>query len=516
MDQGQWASNSFVLSATPLALLWQLLASKLCIAGIAPFYKDHLTKKNTRQMARQFLVLFILFSSKFCFGQTDYSKLTDYYKTDKNFNGVVLVATDGKIDYLSGVGIANRQNQTSINSKSRFKIASITKTFTVVLILQLYEQGKIDLNATIGKYLPAYKGDAKEKVTIHNLLTYSSGIPNCEGNTGIGVYQSPISVDNFIDKYCSGKLVFEPGKQFSYDNGNYIILGRIIEKITGKSFTQNLVDDILKPLKMESTDLLYNKNIVNGLVETYNIDDSTKVFYKDDPMYIENYYSAGAMYSTVEDLLKFDTGIFQYKLLNKKTVDLMLTPYPELYGVAYGFWVTDNKFGDQTFKVANRQGSIWGANANWLHLIDNNKTFIVFSNTNATDLQELTAQLVLVSTEQKIVVPSYANIATKKTDLSTIKGTWILDLRPDPTSEPYYKDFIIEPTKGKFFNGEFYGTKLKGGYFNTDWENIYFAFTTSDKDNTYVHSGYIVGNKIFGISYSQDRKFISHWTGVKK
>lgn len=82
-----------------------------------------------------------------------------------------------------------------------------------------------------------YNGEAKDKVSIHQLITYSSGIPNCEGKTGIGVYQSPVSVDDFINKYCSGKLEFEPGKQFSYDNGNYIILGRIIEKITGKSFS---------------------------------------------------------------------------------------------------------------------------------------------------------------------------------------------------------------------------------------------------------------------------------------
>ena len=352
-------------------------------------------------MTRQFLFLLILLLSEFCNGQTDYDKLITYYKTSKNFNGVVLAATNGKIDFIKGTGVANRQTLTPVNSSSVFKIASVTKTFTVVLILKLYEQGKIDLNATIGTYLPEYNGEAKDKVSIHQLITYSSGIPNCEGKTGIGVYQSPVSVDDFINKYCSGKLEFEPGKQFSYDNGNYIILGRIIEKITGKSFSQNLKESILAPLNMKNTGLLYHKNIVQGLTETYNIDDSTKVFYKDDPMYIENYYSAGAMYSTAEDLLKLDAGIFQNKLLTKKTVDLMLTPYPELYGVAYGFWVTDTKFGDRTFKVANRQGSIWGANANWLHITDNNKTFVVLSNTNATNLEELTKQLVLISTGQK-------------------------------------------------------------------------------------------------------------------
>lgn len=456
--------------------------------------------------------------SKLTFGQTkEFSEVINYYNAEKNFNGSVVVATNGQIDFISGIGLANRQAGTIINSKSKFKIASITKTFTVVLILKLYEQGKLDLKGTVGKYLPDYKGEARDKVTIHNLLTYSSGIPNCEGKTGIEVYQLPISTDVFIKKYCSGKLEFEPGKQFSYNNGDYIILGRIIEKLTGKSFLQNLNETILKPFGMDNTSMLATKDIVSGLVPTYNINDSTKTFYIDDPMYIENYYSAGAMYSTIEDLLKFDKAVFGNKILSKRTVDLMLTPYPELYGVAYGFWVTDNKYGAITSKTANRQGSIWGANTNWVHLIEKNKTVIVFSNTNATNLSELTEQLILISTGQKATIPATTKTNPSKSfNLNKVEGTWLLDLRPDPNSEPYLKYFIIKPTKGKEFGGDFYGTNFTGGYFNTDWENLYFAFTTGDQDDIYYHSGYIVGDKIYGISYCEGRKFTSHWTGTKK
>ncbi len=466
---------------------------------------------------KSFLLCTLLFFSTQAFAQPNqYADVLNYYNTEKNFNGTVLVATNGQIDYINGLGIANRSAGTSINSKSKFKIASITKTFTAVLILKLYEQGKLDLKGTIGKYLPDYKGEAKDKVSIHNLLTYSSGIPNCEGNKGIEVYQLPISTDEFITKYCSGKLEFEPGKQFSYDNGDYILLGRIIEKLTGKSFLENLQEIIFKPLGMDNTSMLASKDIVNGLVQTYNIDNN-KTFYIDDPMYIENYYSAGAMYSTVEDLLKFNNGIFANKILSNKTLDLMLTPYPELYGVAYGFWVTENKYGTITSKTANRQGSIWGANTNWVHLLDKNKTVIVFSNTNATDLNVLTEQLVLAATGQATTIPKSAMTATKENfDLEKIKGAWLLDLRPDPSSEPYLKDFIITPTKGRAFSGEFYGSPFTTGYFNTDWENLYFAFSTQDQTNTYFHSGYIIGNKIYGISYSADRAFTSHWTGSKK
>jgi teichoic acid D-alanine hydrolase len=344
--------------------------------------------------------LFFIIAYSTVIAQKDYDKIKNYFHSTQNFNGVILAASDGKIDYVSGIGLANRQNETAITTKTKFKVASITKTFTAVMILKLREENKIEIEATIGKYLPEYQGEGKSKVTIHHLLTYSSGIPNCEGNTGIAVYQSPISVDDFIIKYCSGNLEFEPGKQFSYNNGDYIILGRIIEKITGKTFEENLNEMILDPLEMHDTDMLSNKDIISGLAETYNYDDSTKLFYRDAPMYIENYFASGAMYSTAEDLLKFDQGIFNYKLLSKKSVDLMLTPYPELYGVANGFWVTENTYGTKTFLAANRQGSIWGANADWLHLIADNKTIIVLSNTDATNLPALTEQLVLVATGQ--------------------------------------------------------------------------------------------------------------------
>jgi CubicO group peptidase (beta-lactamase class C family) len=468
-------------------------------------------------MKYTFLIVALLFS-KLLVGQTiQFEEVVHYYNAEKNFNGSVVVATNGKIDFLSGIGLANRQEGTTINTQSTFKIASITKTFTAALILKLYEQEKLDLNATIGNYLPEYKGDGRDKVSIHHLLTYSSGIPNCEGNTGIGVYQTRVSVDEFIENYCSGNLEFVPGSQFSYDNGNYIILGRIIEKLTGKSYAQHLAETILTPFEMENTGMLASKDIVHGLVPTYNIDDSTNTFYIDDPMYIENYYSAGAMYSTVEDLLKFDEAIFGYKLLSKNTVDLMLTPYPELYGVAYGFWVTDNTYGTISSKTANRQGSIWGANANWVRLIDKNITVITLSNTNATNLTELTDELVLIATGQEPTISDFTKDSIQSSNsMESAQGTWQIDLRPDPNSEPYVKDFIIEPTKGKEFKGEFYGTKFKGGFFNTDWTNIYFAFKTGDKDNTYYHSGYIVGDKIYGISYCEGRKFTSHWTGTKK
>ena len=100
--------------------------------------------------------------------------------------------------------------------------------------------------------------------------------------------------------------------------------------------------------------------------------------------------------------------------------------------------------------------------------------------------------------------------------LDKIIGTWVIDLRPDPDSDNYFKDFVIDSVEAKSFSGKFYDTNFSNGYLNSKWGNkIYFAFSTKDASNTYFHSGYIEDEKIFGISYSPERKFTMPWFGEK-
>ncbi len=480
--------------------------------------KPNNIETNGINMKYFFLIATILFANT-AFGQTrQYSEVVQYYHSEKNFNGVVLVATNGQIDYLHGIGISNRQAGANVNPKTKFKVASITKTFTAVLILQLYQQGKIDLNENFGKYYPNYKGEAKDKVTIQHLLTYSSGIPNSVNNLGMSPYRSPLTIDEFIDKYCSGSLEFTPGEKSNYSNTDYTILHKIIENVSQKSYSAVLQEYILTPLKMENTGLLNSKDIIAGLTSSYTIQDSTNQIISDEPYYIENYFGSAAMYSSAEDLLKFNNAIFSYSLLNESTTKIMLKPNNQLDGATLGgFWYSEG-YGTLSKPFIYRTGGLLGSCSNWIHSIEDKKTIIVFNNTNGTNLYEFSEQLYLVSTGQKPTIPllEKQEDSTSISNLEEVKGTWLLDLRPDPNSEPYLKDFIVTPTKGKEFEGEFYGTKFTGGYFNTDWENIYFAFTTKDKKNTYYHAGYIINDKIYGISYSANRKFTSHWTGTKK
>lgn len=311
-------------------------------------------------------------------------KVVDSCVKNQNFNGAVLIANKGKIEYLKYTGIANRHYDIKFSDESRFHIFSLTKTFTAVLIMQLYEKGKINLDSTISAYYPGYRGEAANKATIRNLLTYSSGRDNKDISSPDLIHQAYDNtiwdLDSFITTFLSEKLIDKPGTKFNYNNGDFIILGKIIENIYHQSFEEVLNKQILEPLKMHNTGFLHHNDIIKNIDEGYSLTDSG-VFYMPTNSYIDNLYSAGAMYSTPKDLLIFDQAIFNHTILKKATTDTMLTSYKELGDVAFGFWVYPKKFGSVNTLFAERQGEGYGHSANWVHLIDRDITLIVLSNT---------------------------------------------------------------------------------------------------------------------------------------
>jgi teichoic acid D-alanine hydrolase len=345
--------------------------------------------------------LSFIFLTQFSLGQTkQFDEVLNYYNSERNFNGTVIVATNGQIDYLKAIGLSDRQQNRLMEIKSKFKIASITKAFTAVIILQLYEQGKIDLKTPFGKYFPTYKGNAKNTVTIEHLLTYSSGIPDEIGKLKMETFKSPLNIDEYIDKYCSNDIVGKSGENSNYSNTEYVILTKIIEIITQKSYETVLKENILKPLKMSNSGMLNSKRIIKGLTESYSINDSTKKVSVDEPYFVENYFGAGAMYSTVEDLLKFNLAIFKNKLLNADNTELMIKPNPKLNNVAFGVWYADG-YGTFSKPFIYRTGGILGSCSNWIYTLDDKKSIIVFNNTNGTNLYEMSEQMYLVSTGQR-------------------------------------------------------------------------------------------------------------------
>ncbi len=229
-------------------------------------------------------------------------ELMTLYHEYGQFNGSVLVADHGKVIFKKGYGLANMEWNIPNESDTKFRIGSITKQFTAMLIMQLVEEGKVKLNDKITDYLPEYRKDTGDKVTIHHLLTHTSGIPNYTGLPGFwqDSTRNHYTLDYMVKNFCSGDLEFEPGTIFKYSNSGYYLLGVIIEKVTGKRFKEVLQERILEPLKMNNTGIDKHDVILEKRSSGYNKDISG--FVNSEYIFMQNAYAAGAMYSTVEDL----------------------------------------------------------------------------------------------------------------------------------------------------------------------------------------------------------------------
>lgn len=338
-------------------------------------------------------------------------KVIDSSIKDDNFNGTIPIAKKGKTELLKYTGLANRHYNIPFSDETKFHIFSLTKTFTATLIMQLYEKGKIQLDSTISAYYPEYKGEAAKKATIRNLLTYSSGRENKDISTPEMIHQAYDNtiwnLDDFINTFLSEKLTDQPGTKFSYNNGDYILLGKIIEKIYRKPYEQVLKEQILIPLKMHNTGLLHHEDIMKNIDDGYIASESDAfALHTPTNTYIDNLYSAGAMYSTPKDLLIFDQAIFNHTLISKSTLETMLTSDKKLGDVAFGFWVYPKNFCKITSLFAERQGEGYGHSANWVHLIDKDLTLIILSNTKTIDY--------LNKMRERLISAYYGQITNKK------------------------------------------------------------------------------------------------------
>jgi CubicO group peptidase (beta-lactamase class C family) len=279
--------------------------------------------------------------------------------------------------------------------EDKLKIASMTKVFTALLTMKLVEEGKIDLKETIGRYFPAYKGPGRDLVTIHQLLTYSSGIANLLEPQGMKPYQTRLSLDSFIDLYCSGQMVDTPGLRSNYANTEYVLLHKIIERVSGKSYEAYLNHVILKPLELTNTGVARAGKKIPRLVQAYTYNDSTRTFSRDEDYLPEMYFGAGFLYSTAQDLLTLDNAIFNNRLLKKQTTDQLLTINENIGYTAYGFWGSTG-WGNFQEPFYYRTGGILGSTSNWIHAMNSRKTVIVLSNNNATNLYELSEKIYLL------------------------------------------------------------------------------------------------------------------------
>ncbi len=309
-------------------------------------------------------------------------QLISLYNKYGQFNGSALVADNGKVIYQKGVGLANMEWNIPNTSETKFRLGSITKQFTATLILQLVEQGKIKLDGKLIDYLPDYRQDTGAKITIHNLLSHTSGIPSYTSLPGFftNVSRNPFAVDDFIKKYASGDLEFEPGTRFVYSNSGYFLLGAIIEKVTGKPYEQALRENIFDPLGMKNTGYDHWGAIIGKRATGYT---KTPRGYETAP-YLDMSipYAAGSLYSTVEDLYLWDQALYGEKILSAKSKELMFKPNLSNYG--YGFVMTKATLAPPTklaVPVIQHNGGINGFSTVIVRMVPEKRLIVLLDNT---------------------------------------------------------------------------------------------------------------------------------------
>lgn len=274
-------------------------------------------------MKKIFLLLSITLSlNSFAQSETRFDKidsLLNYLASNNAFMGNVAIRENENIVFEKTYGFADVKNKKIANSDTRYKIGSVTKTFTSVVILQLVEEKKLTLDTKLSRFFPTIQNSGD--ITIENLLNHSSGIYSFTNDADYSIYaKSPKTRSELLKKIKAGKPAFEPGEKAEYSNSNFVILGWIIEDVTKKSYAENIDSRIVKKLGLKNTGFASGaKN------EAISYDWKGKNWQEAQKEDMSIPGGAGAILSSAPDLTNFINALFSGKLLKQPSLDLMTT-----------------------------------------------------------------------------------------------------------------------------------------------------------------------------------------------
>ena len=320
-------------------------------------------------------------------------ELMKVYNGYRQFNGAVLVAENAKVIFKKGYGMANMEWNIPVDTDTRFRLGSITKQFTSMLILQLVQEGKIKVEGKLTDYLPDYRKDTGDRITIHQLLNHTSGIPSYTGlpNFFQEISRNPYSVSDFVKKFASGDLEFEPGTKWNYNNSGYFLLGALIERVTGKPYEQVLKERIFDPVGMKNTGYDHHETILAKRAAAY--EKRPGGFINAPYLDMSLPYAAGSLYSTVEDLYLWDQALYTDTLLSAQLKELMFKP--GLSNYAYGWIVRKAPLGPQgePVTIIEHGGGINGFNTVITRMPESKNLIVLLNNTGGTKLQDMTQRI---------------------------------------------------------------------------------------------------------------------------
>jgi CubicO group peptidase (beta-lactamase class C family) len=365
--------------------------------------------------------LVLVFVATSCFAQ-DAARLDEIVQTyvrNKTFMGSVLVARGADVILSKGYGAANLEWEIPNTPSTKFRLGSITKQFTAASILLLEERGKLKLADPIKTYL-ADAPAAWDRITIFNLLTHTSGIPNF---TSLPEYKTLQLSDTppakTIATVRDKPLDFPPGEKMSYSNSGYILLGYVIEKITGGSYEQFVQENIFTPLGMKDSGYDSNSAVIPHRAAGYSPSPNGPV--NAGYVHMSIPHAAGALYSTTEDLLRWEQGLFGAKILSAASLQKMTTPFKNDYAFGVTVHTTEGR------KVVEHGGGIEGFNTFLAYYPDDKLTVAVLANINGPTPNAIASKLATVAHGGTVQTSGERKeIALPKATLEKYVGTYEL------------------------------------------------------------------------------------------
>jgi CubicO group peptidase (beta-lactamase class C family) len=344
-----------------------------------------------------FIILFSLSIGQIVFAQNKSAKLSTLMNTYHNYNmfdGAVLVAEKGEIIYKDAFGLANREWNIPNKTDTKFMIGSLSKPLTAALVLIQVQKGLINLDKTVEEYLPEFKNKPAAKVTIRQLLTHTSGIPNYDIIKDFfpRISRQYYSREDYLKIFIDSSLVFTPGSHYSYSSWGYFTLGYIMERVMGKTYVQLMSDDIFKKIKMNNSGSYYHTQIIpkRATGYDYSFDGFTSADFRDQ----SNTMGTGDIYSTVEDLFKFHIALTNNTLINKELTVEMFTPGIEQAKYGYGWFNKQFKYTPADSVASNFHLGMTDGFISFIRRIpSSNSIVVILCNSSPTDFFGITNNL---------------------------------------------------------------------------------------------------------------------------
>lgn len=301
------------------------------------------------------------------------------YADAGRFNGTALVASGGAIVYQGAFGgVDEAGTRTPLTPGTPMRVASVTKAFTALLVMQQVQEGRLRLDEPVTTYLPDFRRDTGARITLRHLLTHRSGLPHDQA-TPSHEYRPEQALD--------ADLLAEPGSTFQYNNRDYYLLARILERVTGRTFSQLLEERVLGPAGMAATGEHPYPAGVPGEAVGFLPADSAGLR-RPPEIDLRNFVGAASMYSTVGDLYRFDRALAGGALLKPALRDTMYAPGPG--AAAFGSWVYARPFGGgRRLTLVDRRGSLGGFGAWFLRIPEDDGVIILLDNHSGPALQEI-------------------------------------------------------------------------------------------------------------------------------